>query len=412
VHDPFGDLRAQDTPVDPDPTFAASLRARLERALALPRGVTPVTATVSEPTVAPPQSAAIPYLAVADARRALDWYADVFGAEVVGEPIVMPDGRIGHAELSMSGGVVYLADAHPEIGVTAPRPGESPVSMMLPVDDADEVRRRAIAAGASGDREPYDGYGRRNAWIVDPFGHRWGLHSPLRTPAPPRYRLGDITHVSVRAPDAARAAAFYRAVLGWEIVDDRVPAATPSVGVWTSPEPALLCVYAVDDLDAARARITAAGGTAGEPRREPYGVRAECVDDQGSPFSIHEVDGDGDPQRPPANGRRAGDLAYLTLEVVDSARARAFYGAVFGWTFTPGHIADGWQVTGTAPMIGISGGHERAAAVPMWRVDDIDRAVAAVRDNGGTATDPERQPYGVTSSCADDQGMRFYLGQM
>jgi predicted enzyme related to lactoylglutathione lyase len=48
----------------------------------------------------------------------------------------------------------------------------------------------------------------------------------------------------------------------------------------------------------------------------------------------------------------------------------------------------------------------------MWRVDDIDRAVVAVRDNGGTATDPERQPYGVTSSCADDQGMRFYLGQM
>jgi uncharacterized glyoxalase superfamily protein PhnB len=95
----------------------------------------------------------------------------------------MPDGRIGHAELEIAGGVVYLADAHPEIGVTAPRPGEATVSLMLPVHDADVVRARALAAGARGDREPYDDYGRRNAWIVDPFGHRWGLHSPLAGPA-------------------------------------------------------------------------------------------------------------------------------------------------------------------------------------------------------------------------------------
>jgi predicted enzyme related to lactoylglutathione lyase len=63
-------------------------------------------------------------------------------------------------------------------------------------------------------------------------------------------------------------------------------------------------------------------------------------------------------------------------------------------------------------MIGLSGGRERATAVPMWRVVDIERAVAAVRAGGGTATDPERQPYGLTSECADDEGMRFYLGEM
>jgi uncharacterized glyoxalase superfamily protein PhnB len=176
MRDPFLDLREQRTPVDPDPAFAAQLRERLERALALPRGVQPVT-TATEPRAT--TTSVIPYLAVVDARRAIDWYADVFGAETVGAPIVMPDGRIGHAALAISGATVYLADAHPEIGVTAPRPGESAVSLMLPVDDADEVRRRALAAGARGDREPYDGYGERNAWIIDPFGHRWGLHSPL-----------------------------------------------------------------------------------------------------------------------------------------------------------------------------------------------------------------------------------------
>jgi predicted enzyme related to lactoylglutathione lyase len=281
---------------------------------------------------------------------------------------------------------------------------------MLLVADADAVRERALAAGATGDRPPYDGDGQRNAWIVDPFGHRWGLHSPLPAPPVPDYRHGDLVHASVRAPDAARAAEFYRAVLGWEVVDDRVPAAMPSVGIWTSPKPTLLCVYAVDDLDAARARIVAAGGAVGEPRPEPYGLRADCTDDQGSAFAIHEVASG--TERPPAHGRRQGDLAYLTLEVVDSAQARAFYGAVLGWTVTPGRVADGWQVDDTAPMIGLSGGHERASAVPMWRVDDIARAVRAVRTAGGSATEAARQPYGLTSECTDDQGSRFYLGEL
>ncbi len=406
--DPLDVLRTPITPADPDPAFATRLRARVARALALPRGVAPMTTALETPTTsAPPRGAAIPYLAVRDARRALDWYADVFGARVVGDPIVMPDGRIGHAELAVADGVLYLSEEHPELGVAAPRPGAASVSLMLPVSDADAVRTRAMSAGASGDREPYDGYGYRNAWIVDPFGHRWGLQSPLRAW---RYRTGDLAHVSVRTPDAARAVEFYRAVLGWEIVDDRVPAATPSVGVWTSAEPMLLCVYAVGDLDAARARIAAAGGTAGEPRQEPYGLRADCIDDQGSAFAIHEVAGGA--QRPPMNGRRAGDLAYLTLEVVDSAKARAFYGAVLGWTFRAGRIDDGWQVEDVAPMVGLSGGHPGAAAVPMWRVDDIAFAVDRVRAAGGTATDPARQPYGVTSECTDDQGTRFYLGEL
>jgi predicted enzyme related to lactoylglutathione lyase len=47
----------------------------------------------------------------------------------------------------------------------------------------------------------------------------------------------------------------------------------------------------------------------------------------------------------------------------------------------------------------------------MYRVDDIEEAVAQVRAHGGTATDPEVQPYGITSECVDDQGTEFYLGQ-
>ena len=82
-------------------------------------------------TTEPPRSAALPYLAVADARAALAWYADALGAVVVGEPIVMDDGRIGHAELNLGGGVLYLADEYPELGLKAPLPEAVSVSLML-----------------------------------------------------------------------------------------------------------------------------------------------------------------------------------------------------------------------------------------------------------------------------------------
>ena len=45
-------------------------------------------------------TAPVPYLAVRDARAAMAWYADALGARVVGDPYVMDDNRIGHAELT------------------------------------------------------------------------------------------------------------------------------------------------------------------------------------------------------------------------------------------------------------------------------------------------------------------------
>ncbi len=61
--------------------------------------------------------------------------------------------------------------------------------------------------------------------------------------------------------------------------------------------------------------------------------------------------------------------------------------------------------------MGLSGGHEGATNVPMYCVDNVRAAVARVRSAGGEATEPELQPYGETSTCVDDQGTRFYLGQ-
>ena len=52
-----------------------------------------------------------PYLAVADARRAIEWYAAALGAVVTFDPIEMPepDGRIGHVEMEINGARFKLA---------------------------------------------------------------------------------------------------------------------------------------------------------------------------------------------------------------------------------------------------------------------------------------------------------------
>jgi predicted enzyme related to lactoylglutathione lyase len=221
-------------------------------------------------------------------------------------------------------------------------------------------------------------------------------------------------------PDVDRAASFFTRVLGWRYGPSGSPAGrhvqglTLHHGIWGGIDPpTLFCCFAVDDLVAATARVAAAGGAAERPQLEPFGLVSECTDDQGTPFAMFEPPG-GVALRTSSTTRGSGDgdLAYVTMEVADSARARAFYGSVLAWRFSSGRVADGWQVDDIAPMVGLSDGHEIARTVPMYRVDDIVAAVEAVRSAGGAATDPEQQPYGITASCTDDQGTHFYLGQL
>ena len=49
----------------------------------------------------------------------------------------------------------------------------------------------------------------------------------------------------------------------------------------------------------------------------------------------------------------------------------------------------------------------------MWTVEDIDAAVSRVRQAGGTVIEePSVQSYGKSALCTDDQGTRFYLGEL
>ncbi|REE94883.1 VOC family protein [Thermomonospora umbrina] len=375
----------------------------------------------TSPTTEPTLHTVNAHLAVDDGRRALEWYPEALGARLVGEPTIMDDGRVGHAELALGDSVFMLADEWPELDLVGPRArGGASVSLYLRVPDADAAVARAVERGAELERPVDDAPHGRNGVIKDPFGHRWMVVTPTVEPAasPRRLRRGDVGYVSLWVPDVERAAAFYQAVLGWRYQAGsteqgrRVEGLSQPVGLWGGREHrTLFTCFAVDDVGSAVRRIRDAGGRAEEPHREPYGLLATCEDDQGLPFAVFEPVGDATAPGSPGNG----EISYLTFEVPDSARFRAFFGAVLGWEFVRGTVEDGWEARigneQVRYMVGMHGGHERSAVVPMYAVDDIDVAVANVRAAGGTATDPERRSYGTSSYCTDDQGSAFYLGR-
>jgi uncharacterized glyoxalase superfamily protein PhnB len=428
-HDPLTVLHGDELPVQPDPAFAARLRARLESAAnffedqpnrtqgVVMSGTDTAIAELNEPAAepvasAPPRAAALPYLSVANAREAIAWYVDTFGASVVGEPYEMDDGRIGHAELAIGDGVLYLADEYPELGLKAPSPQTTSVSLMLHVGDADATLERARDRGAQVRQEPYENYGARNATIVDPFGHRWMLSGPV-TGAATQIQHGDVGYVSVWTPDADRAAAFYGHVLGWtyDPSTHQVTNTTQHIGIFSVPGPrTLFCCYAVSDLQGARQAILDGGGTVDEPQQFDFGTVLGATDSQGAAFAVFQpVPGE---PRPALNGSGPGELSYITYEVTDSTAFKAFFSRVLYWIFEPGRIQDGWQVEQSHPMAGVAGGSTQQVTVPMWTVEDVDVAVARVREAGGTIIEePSQQPYGKMAQCTDDQGTRFYLGE-
>ncbi|GAB3354578.1 VOC family protein [Modestobacter lapidis] len=238
-----------------------------------------------------------PYLVVRDARAAISWYTDALGARLVGDPYLMDDDRIGHAELAVGGATLFLADEYPELGLAAPQEGRVAVSLHLTVPDVDAAVARAAATGATVEREPTAAPYGRTGVVLDPYGHRWMLQSaPAAPEARPPLRAGDAVYLTLDVPDGRRALDFYGAVLGWTAVPGRVPdgwqveGPTPMVGIGGgATEPGTVPMYVVDDIGAAVTAVAAAGGEAGDVERQPYGLGALCRDDQGLPFWLGQL---------------------------------------------------------------------------------------------------------------------------
>jgi PhnB protein len=117
-----------------------------------------------------------PYLIVRNAAKAIEFYAQAFGAREVFR-LTEPQGKIGHAELRIGDSLLMLADEYPDFGALGPASiGGSPVTIHLYVEDVDRVVAGATAAGGTILRAVKDEfYGDRAGMIVDPFGHKWHI---------------------------------------------------------------------------------------------------------------------------------------------------------------------------------------------------------------------------------------------
>ncbi len=126
-----------------------------------------------------------PYLHVDGAAEAIDFYVNVLGAK---ERMRMPapEGKIGHAELTIGDALVMLADEFPDMGARGPKSvGGTPVTIHVYVEDVDATFQAALDAGASSLREPEDRfYGDRGGEFEDPFGHRWSVATHVEDVSP------------------------------------------------------------------------------------------------------------------------------------------------------------------------------------------------------------------------------------
>jgi uncharacterized glyoxalase superfamily protein PhnB len=295
--DPFDALREPNVALAPRPAFAASLRRRLSVALGTSREGEPMP-EIREFTPARLHSLT-PYLATHDPAAAIAWYSDVFGAQLLGEPIVMDDGRIGHAELRIGDAVMMLAGEFPEEGHRSPLAlGGSSVAIQVYVPDSAATYALAVERGATPLRPIGEHYGARGGVLRDPFGHRWFVQTQLEADDvpvedTPGRRFGDIGYVTLRVPDAERARRFYGALFDWKMDGGpgtgsyHIASMTPPGGVHGGADDAEMRIFfRVDDIASVAQRVRDLGGEVLSESDYASGGNAECRDDQGLRFDL------------------------------------------------------------------------------------------------------------------------------
>ena len=131
------------------------------------------------------KSTIMPTIRYKDAPSAIDWLCKVFGFE---RHAVYPgpDNTIGHAELTLGGGMIMLGSGkNDEYGRGFKTPADlgniETRSSYIVVPDADAVYARAQAAGGTIVRQIQNtDYGSREFSVKDPEGHSWsvGTYNP------------------------------------------------------------------------------------------------------------------------------------------------------------------------------------------------------------------------------------------
>ena len=114
------------------------------------------------------------YITIKGCSEAIEFYKKAFGATERGR-LLMPSGKIGHAEVVIEGSLLMLAEENIEWGNRSPETiGGNPMTFGLYVKDVDEAFKKAVDAGATivmGIEDMF--YGDRVGQVKDPFGYKW-----------------------------------------------------------------------------------------------------------------------------------------------------------------------------------------------------------------------------------------------
>ena len=117
-----------------------------------------------------------PWLSVADATKAVEYYKAAFGALEL-ERLEDEAGSVVVAQLSI-GGADFWVQQDEETNPHA-LGDRSPVRMILSVEDPDAVFAQAVGAGAREVAPIAEGHGWRIGRVADPSGHHWEVGKPL-----------------------------------------------------------------------------------------------------------------------------------------------------------------------------------------------------------------------------------------
>jgi uncharacterized glyoxalase superfamily protein PhnB len=125
----------------------------------------------------------MPYLAVSDVEKSLDFYKRAFGFEEV-RALVGPDGSLGHAGLRWHDVRILIGSEDRQdseivkspLGRTPNTLQGTPVVLYLYTDDVDALHDRALQAGACEGFAPQEMFwGDRVCLLFDPDGHAWNF---------------------------------------------------------------------------------------------------------------------------------------------------------------------------------------------------------------------------------------------
>ncbi len=125
------------------------------------------------------------HLVIRGAAKAIDFYKNAFGAEVLGVHKT-PDGKVMHAELKVGDSRIMFADEFPGMSASSPETlGGTTTVLNLYSENVDGLFNQAVSAGATVVFPLVDQFwGDRYGQVKDPFGHCWALGQHIEDVAP------------------------------------------------------------------------------------------------------------------------------------------------------------------------------------------------------------------------------------